>query len=230
MTIVEENQLLRARVAELEKELRLTALRRQVTPHFLFNSISVAIGLVMTSPRTGIRFLRRVASMYRYLLEYGDRGVAPVEQELQIAEQYFELMSIRHVGCLHLTVTPAVRALRGYPLPPLSLQGLIENAIKHNIHTEDEPLAITIGLSPGLLVVSNPIHRVRSDGSSSPHVGLAYMRETMRLLYGRDISITDNNDTFTVGLPLIEEAVSSAKVTTPPPLGGGGREERRLCE
>lgn len=218
MTIEEENRQLRARVTELEKELRLTTLRRQVTPHFLFNSISVAIDLVMTSPRTGVRFLRRVASMYRYLLEYGDRGTAPVEQELQLAEQYFELMSIRHVGCLHLTVTPAVRSLRGYPLPPLSLQGLIENAIKHNVHMEDEPLAITISLSTegeGLsLVVSNPIKRVRSDASSSPHFGLAYIRETMQLLYGRDISISDNNNIFTVNLPLIGDVASFTKVTS----------------
>lgn len=163
MTIEEENQQLRTRVAELERELRLVGLRRQVTPHFLFNSISVAISLVMTSPKTGIRFLRRVASMYRYLLSYGDRDTAPVEEELRLAEQYFELMSLRHVGCLHLTVTPAVRALRGYPLPPLSLQGLIENAIKHNVHTEDEPLAITISTSS---LTPSPSPSGRGEGLS----------------------------------------------------------------
>lgn len=100
-------------------------LRRQVTPHFLFNCLSVASSLVLTRPKTAVKFLRGVAEMYRYLLRFGDEYTVPVEQEIAMMKQYFSLMSLRHVGCLRLHVSSDAKRLKGYPLPPLCLQGLI---------------------------------------------------------------------------------------------------------
>lgn len=213
MTIEEENKQLRQKVVSLERELRLMKLRRQTTPHFLFNSISVAIGLVMQSPRTGIRFLRLVAKMYRYLLEHGEENTASIEQELMMMQNYFDLMSMRYVGTLHLTITDRASQLHGYLLPPLTLQGLVENAIKHNAHTTDEPLAITVDTDGTLLTVSNPIMPVYS-GSQSTHLGLKYMNESMQLLFGREINISNDGSTFKVDVPLISLPLT-------PSQGGG---------
>ena len=198
-----------SRIAELEeqlrqaqREVRLTKLRRQVTPHFLFNSISVAVSLIMQSPKTAVKFLRHVAQMYRYLLLYGNEYSVPIKQELEMVQQYYELMSLRHVGTIQLHISPEVKRLRKHPLPPLALQGLLENAIKHNAHTPDNPLVVKIEKQDDYLLVSNKIVPLASPNEST-HMGLAYMHETMQLLFGREIIIENDGETFSVKLPLI---------------------------
>lgn len=203
-----EEQLNR-RIAELEeqlrqaqREVRLTKLRRQVTPHFLFNTISVAVSLVMQSPKTATRFLRHVAQMYRYLLLYGNEYSVPIEQEMEMLRQYYELMSLRHVESIKLQISPKATKLRRHSLPPLALQGLLENAIKHNVHSTDEPLLVTIDVEDGHLVVENRIRPLLSD-SDSTRMGLAYMNETMQLLFGREIIVRNDGETFSVKIPLV---------------------------
>ena len=198
-----------SRIAELEeqlrqaqREIRLTKLRRQVTPHFLFNSISVAVSLIMQSPKTAVKFLRHVAQMYRYLLMYGNEYSVPIKQELEMVQQYYDLMSLRHVGTIQLHISPEVKRLRKHPLPPLALQGLLENAIKHNAHTPDNPLVVKIEKQDGYLLISNRIVPLASPNEST-HMGLAYINETMQLLFGREIIIKNDGETFTVKLPLI---------------------------
>lgn len=189
-------------IEELRRDLRLMKLRRQVTPHFLFNSLSVAVSLVITSPKEAVAFLRRIAEMYRYLLNYGDEYTVPIEKELVMMRQYFDLMSTRHVDCLELHVSREVRRLKGYPLPPLALQGLVENAIKHNVHTPEKRLKINLSTDGDWLIVSNNRLPLLSDGGST-HMGLAYMDETMLLLFHRNIRVESDDKHFTVRLPLI---------------------------
>lgn len=189
-------------IEELRRDLRLMKLRRQVTPHFLFNSLSVAVSLVITSPKEAVAFLRRIAEMYRYLLNYGDDYTVPIEKELVMMRQYFDLMSTRHVDCLELHVSREVRRLKGYPLPPLALQGLVENAIKHNVHTPEKRLKINLSTDGDWLIVSNNRLPLVSDGGST-HMGLAYMDETMLLLFHRNIRVESDDKHFTVRLPLI---------------------------
>lgn len=189
-------------IEELRRDLRLMKLRRQVTPHFLFNSLSVAVSLVITSPKEAVAFLRRIAEMYRYLLNYGDEYTVPIEKELVMMRQYFDLMSTRHVDCLELHVSREVRRLKGYPLPPLALQGLVENAIKHNVHTPEKRLKINLSTDGDWLIVSNNRLPLVSDGGST-HMGLAYMDETMLLLFHRNIRVESDDKHFTVRLTLI---------------------------
>ena len=87
---------------ELIRELRLTSLRRQVTPHFLFNSLSVAVSLVAKTPQSAAKFLRRLAQMYRYLLMYGNEYTTSIESEMELLNWYYESMSVRHVNSIIL--------------------------------------------------------------------------------------------------------------------------------
>lgn len=190
-------------VEKLRRELKLMKLRRQVTPHFLFNCLSVAASLVMTRPKIAVKFLRGVAEIYRYLLRFGDEYTVPVEQEMAMMKQYFSLMSLRHVGCLRLHVSSAAKRLKGHPLPPLCLQGLVENAIKHNAHTTALPLTITVDVEDGKLTVTNPLQPLLSQEAVSTHIGLAYMDETMRLLFNVGIEVTKTDTTFRVAVPLV---------------------------
>ena len=199
-----------ARIKELEqeneslkKEVQLTKLRRKVTPHFLFNSLSVAMGLVMQDRKTAVAFLRDLAKMYRYLLSYGNEYAVPIEQEVEMMEQYFGLMSLRHVDSIRLNITPEVRKAKGYGIPPLSLQGLLENAIRHNAHSKKQPLNVTLDVRDGYLIMQNNIMPLVAVGESTK-MGLAYITESVRLLYDREIKIENNGETFTVMIPLVK--------------------------
>ena len=187
---------------ELIRELKLISLRRQVTPHFLFNSLSVAMSLVMQSPKLAVKFLRLLSLMYRYLLMHGNEYNVPIEQEIKMMMQYHELMSLRHVDSIHLNISDEVLNLKGHPLPPLALQGLVENAIKHNCHTRENPLIITLSVQGASLSISNNIAPLISKVEST-NMGLAYMNETMQLLFNRNITIINDGATFQVRIPLV---------------------------
>jgi len=187
----------------LKKEMQLTKLRRKVTPHFLFNSLSVAMGLVMQDRKTAVAFLRDLAKMYRYLLSYGNEYAVPIEQEVEMMEQYYGLMSLRHVDSIRLNITPEVRKAKGYGIPPLSLQGLLENAIRHNAHSKKQPLDVTLDVRDGYLVMQNNIMPLVAVGESTK-MGLAYITESVRLLYNQEIKIENDGNTFTVMIPLVK--------------------------
>ena len=200
-----------ARIKELEqeneslrKEVQLTKLRRKVTPHFLFNSLNVAMGLVMQDRKTAVAFLRDLAKMYRYLLSYGNEYAVPIEQEVEMMEQYYGLMRLRHVDSIRLNITPEVRKAKGYGIPPLSLQGLLENAIRHNAHSKKQPLNVTLDVRDGYLVMQNNIMPLVAVGESTK-MGLAYITESVRLLYNQEIKIENDGNTFTVMIPLVKE-------------------------
>ena len=199
-----------ARIKELEqenenlkKEVQLTKLRRKVTPHFLFNSLSVAMGLVMQDRKTAVAFLRDLAKMYRYLLSYGNEYAVPIEQEVEMMEQYYGLMRLRHVDSIRLNITPEVRKAKGYGIPPLSLQGLLENAIRHNAHSKKQPLDVTLDVRDGYLIMQNNIMPLVAGGESTK-MGLAYITESVRLLYNQEIKIENDGNTFTVMIPLVK--------------------------
>ena len=192
---------------ELIREIQLLSVRRQTTPHFLFNSISVAISLVMQDPKKAIVFLRLLASMYRYLLNYGNEYSVPIEQELEMMQQYFDLMCLRHVGSIKLSVDKEVKSLKTHQLPPLALQGLLENAIKHNAHSQSQPLEIRLSLEATedcdkFLCISNNIMPLVSEEVSTMR-GLDYMNKTMMLLYNKEVKIINDGTTFTVKMPLL---------------------------
>lgn len=189
---------------ELVREIKLMSLRRQVTPHFLFNSLSVAIGLVSQSPKNAIKFLRHIAIMYRYLLTYGNEYHVPIEQELEMMQQYYVLMSMRHLDSIHLEIMPEVMQLKGCPIPPLAMQGLLENAIKHNTHTKENPLEVRLYTEDNWLCVANNIAPLLVKKESTK-MGLAYIRETMSLMFDRDIVVENDGNVFRVKIPLLHE-------------------------
>lgn len=198
----EENQRLRKENESMKKEIELNKLRRQVTPHFLFNCISVASALVMQSPHDAVKFLKSFAQMYRYLLQYGNDFQVPIEQEINMMTEYFKLMTMRHIDCLKLDISAKAKKLKHHPIPPLALQGLVENAIKHNSHTPECPLTIKIDTDGEYLVITNKIVPLLSDTKSTHH-GLNYINQSMLQLFNKSIIVTNDGNTFTVKIPLL---------------------------
>ncbi|MDP4291774.1 MAG: histidine kinase [Bacteroidota bacterium] len=180
--------------------LQFNALKNQVNPHFLFNSLNVLTSLVETDPPLAVKFIKQLSEVYRYVLEHKDKELIELSTELQFVNAFVYLQKIRFDHSLVVDITLDDVAGR---IIPLSLQMLVENAIKHNIISEDKPLNISITAEEGYLVVNNNLQKkkvIHETGS----IGLDNIRNRYAYFTGLPVVVEETNDRFTVKLPLIE--------------------------
>ena len=196
---------LQQKAAQLQKEnnaARYTALQNQLNPHFLFNSLNTLIAEIEYNPANAVRFTRNLSDVYRYVLQSQDKTLITLGEELEFIQSYLFLHEVRLGNCITCNITIPTEAME-YQLPPLTLQLLVENVIKHNSINSNKPMEITIYIADHFLVVSNPIHIKKSDTSSG--VGLQNLSNRCKLMIGTDILINNENQIFTVKVPLIYE-------------------------
>ncbi len=189
----------------LHLKTQFDSLKVQIQPHFLFNSLNTLIALIEFQPAKATKFTHELAYMYRYFLEANSRHLVSLEDELNFARTYFFLLKTRYDEGLHLKIYGA-EALENYMIPPLSLQLLLENAIKHNVITMAHPLYIYIDILPDAKVVTvrNEI-RLKSNANSTGH-GLAHLKKKFYLMELPPVIIHDDkvNREFCVTIPIIE--------------------------
>lgn len=175
-------------------------LKNQVNPHFLFNSLNTLSALIPGRPDQAERFLLKLSSIYRYILENSSKDAVPLESELAFISDYYYLHAIRDDGKIQLTVD-APEAGK-YQILPVSLQILIENAIKHNSATRENPLSISISIENDGIVVKNNLQkmpvRMRSTG-----IGLNNLGERIRLSTGKKLVVEETQNEYIVKIPLI---------------------------
>lgn len=196
---------LRLRSQELEAENvrgQLTALQHQVSPHFLFNSLSILSSLVRVDVALAEQFIDRLARAYRYTLEQQQHDVVPLHTELAFLESYTFLLKIRFAEKFDvlLDVPAASRSTHG--IAPLTLQLLLENAVKHNTMSRARPLLVHIGLEGETLVVRNPL-QPRPTRFTSTGVGLANIRRRYQLLSPHPVEVIEAGTHFEVRIPLL---------------------------
>ena len=196
---------LQQQAAALQKEnnaARYTALQSQLNPHFLFNSLNTLIAEIEYNPSNAVRFTRNLSDVYRYVLQSQDKALVTLGEELDFIKSYLFLHEVRLGDCItcHTAISPEAMECQ---LPPLTLQLLVENVIKHNSINASKPMEIHIGISDHYLIVSNPIHAKKNDTTSG--VGLQNLSNRCKLMIGADIIITHSNQVFTVKVPLIHE-------------------------
>lgn len=190
-----ENEQLRSE----NLQVRLTSLETQVDPHFLFNSLNTLDGLVGVDDDRAHDYLHQLASCYRYIIHQQRRST--LADELSFALSYIQLMQIRYGGNLRVEQRIDPGALSLYVVP-ISLQLLMENAIKHNVVSDRHPLTIILETTPrGTLRVSNRCH-LKDVDAPSPGVGLANLNNRCQLLFHQPIAISNDGDEFAVELPL----------------------------
>ncbi len=193
---VENEKLLR------EKSLaELNALRTQVDPHFLFNSFNVLSGLIDESPDKAQKFLSKLSGIYRYVLENKEEDLIALNEEMAFARKYMDLQKIRFGDSVSMDVklTEEAYAKR---LPSLSLQLVLENAIKHNGFDEERPLRISITNENGHLSITNN-KLSRNNLVSSNGIGLNNIRSRYELHGNNEFKVLDSESGFTVKLPLL---------------------------
>ncbi|MBJ6145331.1 sensor histidine kinase [Hymenobacter sp. BT559] len=202
--LVERSRYLAQEVETLKREqlqARYESLKQQLSPHFLFNSLSTLSGLIYDEPAAAERFVNEMAQVYRYLLRHGEQMAVPLHEELAFVRSYAYLLQMRFGEGLevHVDLPPEVL---GRPLPPLALQLLVENAVKHNTVSRRQPLAISISLaSADQLRVCNPRYPRLSPEASSG-TGLSNLTTRIRLLHQQRLLVEQTDHEFCVFLPL----------------------------
>ncbi|GAB2535560.1 sensor histidine kinase [Spirosoma aerophilum] len=183
---------------------QLASLQHQVNPHFLFNSLNSLSSLIAENAGQADTFLDELTSVFRYLLQASERQLVTLSEEVNFIRSYFHLLETRYrTGLvLELAIDPAHMALC---LPPLTLQVLVENAVRYNVILPDKPLHIRIyTTSDQRLHVANTLQpkiiRVDTMGSGLDNLATRY-----QLLSQGEMEIEDQSGWFTVGLPLIQE-------------------------
>ncbi len=201
-----ESDLLRVeRLERLRAQSELGALKSQIDPHFLFNSLNTLGHLVTHDAERGREFCDLLAEVYRYVLASRQRDLVPLAEELDFVRQYHRLLALRFGGAIRLEVDPVpADLLRESRLPPLALQTLVENAVKHNQAGDDRPLVVRLRWAAEAVEVCNPLQR-RSSLRRGEGLGLQNLDERCRLLLGRALEVTEAEGEFRVRVPLALE-------------------------
>ncbi|GAA4460238.1 hypothetical protein GCM10023189_35050 [Nibrella saemangeumensis] len=185
-------------------EVRMRALQSQISPHFLFNSLNSLSSLIADEPQKAEQFVDEMSTVYRYLLQTSERELTTLETEIGFITSYYHLLKTRYGQGFDLTIDIPNKC-KNCLLPPLTLQLLVENAVKHNIVSADHPLHIRIysDSNNGTLTVSNNLQRRSSSGITSTQKGLLNITAKYKLLNQPDIQILETDKEFTVVVPLI---------------------------
>lgn len=190
-TLVAENMITRYEV-----------LKNQLNPHFLFNSLNTLQSLIEIDKEKAKDYVQELSKVLRYSLQ--NQEVVTLEEEIRLANSFCKLMEKRYGDNLEINFDIDERLMR-YQIIPLSLQVLLENAIKHNVISDKQPLAINItsDYKEGKIFVNNMI-QPKMDNSAGSGIGLANLSERYRLKWNTDIEILNNNVEFCVVIKLKE--------------------------
>ena len=183
-------------------EAQLSALRTQVNPHFLFNNLNTLSAVIPDNPVQAVDFVQQLSKVYRHILEVKDEQSILLKEELEVLEAYAFLLKTRFGDNLEISIRVAEEKLQ-QRIVPLSLQILMENAIKHNIVSSAKPLFIDICTKDGRLIVSNTLQK-KNQLMESTGIGLDNIRNRYRLLGDRVVEVEEGPESFTVAIPLIE--------------------------
>lgn len=190
----------RLQVLTIQNEFE--ALKEQVNPHFLFNCFNTLSSLISEDRKQAENFLNELSKVYRYLLRNSAEGLSTLQEELRFIQSYYRLLQTRHGDGLQLQMEIDKRYDQ-YLLPSLSLQLLVENAVKHNVVSRQSPLVIDIFTAAGNVLVVNNNLQPKQSKVTSTRIGLENIRMKYALLNRPGIQILEDSKNFSVILPLV---------------------------
>lgn len=205
--VVEQKLIAKSANAQFE------SLKNQLDPHFLFNSLNVLDSLIEENPVQAQRFTNSMSKIYRYVLEQKDKELVSVEEEIDFAKTYCELLKTRFEDAVTFEFNISEEDKKGFVVP-LSLQLLLENSIKHNFATSSKPLNIKIFTEKGNLIIENNL-QTRELPNTSTGVGLANIVSRYNLLTERNVFVEKSEAFFRVKLPILTEKMNPMNPYTP---------------
>ena len=178
-------------------------LKTQISPHFLFNSLNALMALIPEDTHLSILFIQKLSNVYRYMLNYSDKHLIGLDEEMDFLRDYLFLYQIRFGENLVITYNLPVDLLH-IQVVPFSLQMLVENSIKHNVISNRKPLHIHISSDGKIIVVKNNLQK-KTSGVESTNTGLKNIINRYRLLTKEIVAIEITKTEFSVSLPLFSE-------------------------
>lgn len=202
----QQNKVKEQKVIAGTANARFDALKNQLDPHFLFNSLNVLTSLIEENPENAQRFTTALSKVYRYVLEQKNKDLVSVDEELDFARTYMSLLKMRFEDSIVFTI-PDKASDPESKVVPLSLQLLLENAVKHNMVTSSKPLDIRIYEDGGMLVVENNL-QLKQIVKKSSGVGLENIKQRYELLTNKKISISQQSNSFAIAIPMLTKQLS----------------------
>lgn len=203
--VISEEKVTESQVVAKTETAKYESLKSQLDPHFLFNSLNVLTSLIGENPALAEKFTTKLSKVYRYVLEQKNKDLITFDEELQFAKTYMELLKMRFEGAIDFEI-PESASNAEFKIVPLSLQILLENAVKHNVISAEVPLTIKIFEETDYLVVQNVLNKKSVLGKSTK-VGLKNIEERYGLISRRPVFIKEEDGVFTVKLPLLTQKI-----------------------
>jgi Histidine kinase len=203
--MVKEQQNEQLKSAELQRakaEAELAALKNQVDPHFMFNSLNTLTHLIKVDSSRALEFTENLAEVYRYILIQKDHTLVLLDDELDFTHKYTDLLHLRFGNALIIKKRFNGTAGKEFLIPPTSVFVAFENAVKHNEISERTPMQIDVDIESGMLQIINTV-RERKNTVHSSRIGLKNLDERFRLITGKSILAGRHDEKFIVQLPLI---------------------------
>ncbi|MEO1254362.1 MAG: histidine kinase [Bacteroidota bacterium] len=177
-------------------------LQNQMSPHFLFNSLNTLATIIPEDSNIAVSFTEKLSEVYRYILQNKDRELVDLREEIDFVKSYLFLLRMRYPDNLSFAFDISERYF-GLTIPPLTIQMLVENAIKHNVVSKAKPLHIDVYIENGKsIIVKNNLQRKESLAKSTK-TGLENIRNRYKILGGKDIDVITSASNFMVAVPLI---------------------------
>lgn len=178
-------------------------LQNQMSPHFLFNSLNTLATIIQEDQAAAIKFTENLSEVYRYILHNKDKELVPLSEELDFVKSYLFLLSIRYPDNLTADFRIDKKYLKR-SIPPLTLQMLVENAIKHNVISKSKPLHVDIYIENGKSIIVKNNLQLKGSIEKSTKTGLENIRKRYSILGGKQIDIITSAANFMVAVPLID--------------------------
>ncbi len=208
----QENKVKEQKVIAGTASAQFESLKNQIDPHFLFNSLNVLSSLIEENPDSAQKFTTSLSKIYRYVLEQKDKELVSVEEELNFAKTYMNLLKMRFENSITFEL-PENFNNDDAKVVPLSLQLLLENCIKHNVVSESKPLHIKIYIENNQLVIENNLQK-KEILSDRKGVGLQNIVNRYSILTDRKVWVLENENSFKVGLPILTKQITVMETKT----------------
>jgi two-component system, LytTR family, sensor kinase len=225
---LQKNKVKEQKIIAGTASAKFDALKNQLDPHFLFNSLNVLTSLIEENTDNAQKFTTSLSKVYRYVLEQKNKDLVTVDEELEFAKTYMSLLKMRFEDSIIFDI-PEKASNSESKVVPLSLQLLLENAVKHNTVTSSKPLHIKIYEANGTLVVENNLQPKQIIKKSSG-VGLSNIMQRYQLLTNKKVNINQQAKSFAVAIPMLTKQIKIMRTQSTSQIDDGYVRARKHVE
>ncbi len=197
---IREEQLRAEQLKTQNEKIKLLGIKNQFDPHFLFNNLNVLTALIAENPEKAEEFTLKLADIYKYVLAQKEQNTVPLQQEINFAKQYLDLLKIRFENGINYKISGSVP--ENAKIPPLTLQIILENLVKHNQIDDYKPLKVEISVAKDYLIIKNNKNTKQNNNKNSGY-GIDSIKKRYNLLSSKKVKIQNEKDFYKIEIPLL---------------------------